>query len=353
MSQTISGYNLTELISRFPDFEPSYETISHKNVPKTYNIAFAIPTGKKVYLWYTFYNGQNALFLIDMNKNGRVLKCSKLKHSFVPTLAYSTLLYGVYLQETDAFLIEDIYYYKGLNLKGLTTGAKLIYIKDLLTNDITNSTDNMTISLPVFWYNNETEINVHDLKIPEDIKFDIPYNIHHVQYRILNEIVPFINISINRRPIMEKKKLTIKDKDNITYNKCKYTHDYNKIKNGTRAIFIIKADLQADIYRMYAEENKTKVYYNTACIPNYNTSVYMNKHFRNIKENNNIDYIEESEDEEDFQNINVDRFVDLNKELLFECEYKRKFKRWVPKRIIRDKNMHIIHISKLVKYNTR
>ena len=119
MSQIISGYNLSELISRFPDFEPSYETISHKNVPDTYNIALAIPTGKKVYLWYTFYNGANAVFLIDMNKNGRVLKCIKIKHSFVTQLAYSTLLYGVYLQETDTLLIEDIYYYKGLNLNSL------------------------------------------------------------------------------------------------------------------------------------------------------------------------------------------------------------------------------------------
>lgn len=352
MSQIISGYNLSELINRFPDFEPSYETISHKNVPNTYNIAFAIPTGKKVYLWYTFYNGTNAVFLIDMNKNGRVLKCTKIKHSFVPSLAYSTLIYGVYLQETDAFLIEDIYYYKGLNLKGLTTGEKLIYIKDLLTNDINNSTDNMTISLPVFWYNNVTENNDCDFKIPDNIKINIPYNIHHLQYRILNEIVPFINVSITRRPIMEKKKNITKSI--TTNNKCKYVHDYNKIIDGTRGLFLVKADLQPDIYRLYTRDNNnTKIYYNTACIPNYNTSVYMNKHFRNIKENINLDYIEESEDEDDFQNNNIDRFVDLDKELIFECEYKHKFKRWVPKRIIKDKNVRLIHISKLVKNKTR
>jgi hypothetical protein len=77
----------------------------------------------------------------------------------------------------------------------------------------------------------------------------------------------------------------------------------------------------------------------------------MNKHFRNIKENINIDYIEESDDEDDFQNTALDRFVDLDKELIFECEYKHKFKRWVPKRIIKDVNAHIIHISKLIKNN--
>ena len=319
MSQILSGYNLSNLITRFPEFEPSYETISHKNVPDKYNIAFAIPTGKKVYIWYTFYKNTNALFMIDMNKSGRVIKCTKLEHSFKDELAYSTLMYGVYIQETDAFLIEDIYYYKGLNLKGLTTGEKLIYIKQLLTNDINNNMSNMTICLPVFWYNNET--NNNEVKIPDDIKYDIPYNVHHIQYRIINEIVPFINIAMIKRPIMEKKKPEI----NVSNNKCKYIHDYNRLNDGMRCIFLVKADLQPDIYRLYANDNKNNIYYNTAYIPNYNTSVYMNKYFRNIKENNNLDSIEESEDEEDFQNTNVDRFVDLDKELLFECEYKQKF----------------------------
>ena len=94
-----------------------------------------------------------------------------------------------------------------------------------------------------------------------------------------------LDISINRRPIMERKKQVIKD--NTSYNKCKYIHDYNKIKDGTRGLFILKADLQPDIYRLYADENQNKIYYNTAYIPNYITSVYMNKYFRNIKENTN------------------------------------------------------------------
>ena len=56
----------------------------------------------------------------------------------------------------------------------------------------------------------------------------------------------------------------------------------------------------------------------------------MNKLFRNIKENNNLDALEESDDEEEFENINIDKFVYLNKSILIECQYNFKFKMWIP-----------------------
>ena len=91
----ITRYNLSQLISRFPDFEPSYETLSHKKVPEQYDFAMAIPTGKKSYLWYTFYKGGDGVFLIDMNKDGRVLKCTKLNsNNFVFTFFVIILEFG-------------------------------------------------------------------------------------------------------------------------------------------------------------------------------------------------------------------------------------------------------------------
>ena len=337
----ITGYNLSQLIGRFPNFEPSYETLSHKKVPEKYDFAMAIPTGKKSYLWYTFYKGDDGVFLIDMNKDGRVLKCIKIDHIYKSDVPYGTLLYGVHLQETNAFLVEDMYYYKGTNLKGLVSGEKFIYLNKLITNEITNTKQNMTISIPVCW----KVVDYGDDTIPEDIKLTIPYNIHHIQYRVLNDTMPFINVTVNKRPVIDKKKILVKPVKSNSVLQI----DYNRIRNGMRATFVVKADLQCDIYRLYASDNNGKrVYYNTAYIPNYNTSVYMNSHFRTVKENENIDFIEESEDEDDFQNTNLDKNVDLDKEIIFECEYKHKFKRWIPRKIIRDKNVKIIHISKLV-----
>ena len=56
----------------------------------------------------------------------------------------------------------------------------------------------------------------------------------------------------------------------------------------------------------------------------------MNNIFRIIKENKNLDYLEESDDEEEFENINLDKYVDLNKKYIMKCEYNFNFKKWIP-----------------------
>jgi len=73
----------------------------------------------------------------------------------------------------------------------------------------------------------------------------------------------------------------------------------------------------------------------------------MNSLFRNIRENRNLDYIEESEDEEEFENESDNKYVDLEKTLLMECTFHAKFKKWVPMRVVN--NQKIIHIGKLTR----
>ena len=56
----------------------------------------------------------------------------------------------------------------------------------------------------------------------------------------------------------------------------------------------------------------------------------MNRLFRIIKENDWLDALEESDDEEEFENPDPFKFVHLNKSVNMLCEYNRKFKKWVP-----------------------
>lgn len=100
-----------------------------------------------------------------------------------------------------------------------------------------------------------------------------------------------------------------------------------------RQFFQVKADLQNDIYHLYAAEN---IYHDLAYIPNVKSSIYMNSLFRNIKENQNLDLLEESDDDDDFEDVRPDRFVNLDKVILMECVYHNKFQRWVPIRVITD-----------------
>jgi hypothetical protein len=96
---------------------------------------------------------------------------------------------------------------------------------------------------------------------------------------------------------------------------------------GNKAIFKVKADLAADNYQLYTAED---LFYETAMVPTYKCSVMLNTLFRKIKENANLDLLEESDDEEEFENTKIDKFVDLEKIVLMECVYSKRFKKWQP-----------------------
>ena len=59
----------------------------------------------------------------------------------------------------------------------------------------------------------------------------------------------------------------------------------------------------------------------------------MNNIFRNIKENTDLDKIEESDDEEEFENVNLDKFI-IKKESKILCEYNQSLKGWVPIKLV-------------------
>lgn len=91
--------------------------------------------------------------------------------------------------------------------------------------------------------------------------------------------------------------------------------------------FVIRADAQNDIYYVLRSRDEP-ITANTmiAHIPNYKTSVMMNALFRNIKENRNLDALEESDDEDDA----LISLVDLNKCMPMSCAFNHRFKRWQP-----------------------
>jgi hypothetical protein len=63
----------------------------------------------------------------------------------------------------------------------------------------------------------------------------------------------------------------------------------------------------------------------------------MNSLFRTIKENKNLDLLEESDDEEEFENISIDKFVNLDKQLKMKCVFIQKYDSWQPIEISDDK----------------
>ena len=74
----------------------------------------------------------------------------------------------------------------------------------------------------------------------------------------------------------------------------------------------------------------------------------MNGLFRNIRENDDIDLGEESEDEDMFQNMNPDKYVDMSKKIKMHCVFQNKWRRWTPVSVVEDK-ARVVNIHELIK----
>ena len=350
----LNAIQCQNLMKRFPQFELSYETISHKKVSLNYNITLAIPAGKKFFAWFTFYKNKDVCYLMELNRDKKVSKVSRINTIFQPCISLGSVLYGTILENADPadekkfFIIEDIFYYKGISIGSFLFSEKLGYLHDFMKNQIVQRftcKNGLVFALPALWYNKQICDFECNINIPEKISSDIGYAIHHLQYRMLSATAPYLNISLTRKintPHIQPEK-ELKPIASV----CKPVIDFTKPQYKYATTFHVIADIQFDIYHLFAfGKNKSLVYYNVACIPDYKTSIFMNGLFRNIRENKNLDYIEESDDEDDFENVAEDRYVDVNKTLLIECIFSPKFKKWIPKRVMPNGSM-VVHINKV------
>jgi hypothetical protein len=167
----------------------------------------------------------------------------------------------------------------------------------------------------------------------------LPYKIVNILFRYFNTKKALYIKYYKPNVIFTDLKNEISDKNNIgntsnTSNTSNASNTSNRTNTSNRniknAIFIVKPEIQNDIYNLYIYKNGTEEYYDIACIQEYTTSVMMNRLFRNIKENQNLDALEESDDETEFQNEKEDKFVFLDKSFKMHCTYNVKFKKWTP-----------------------
>ena len=322
--------NNDEILQNFPNIELCFETIIHKTVPVQYNYVLAIPEGRKYFAWFTTYKTQNVCFLLEISNNKQICNIECIYTCFQRDLAYETVLYGTGFKQMGRrfFSCEDIYMYKGNTLTQNTHySKKLIMFQNIFKNEIKQVAYNnqmITFGLPIM------SVNVYNLN---DKIRDLSYKIKYIQFRteqnrILNK--PLVDV-VETIPVIPLRPLTlVRSVSSITKPIITKKNDRPKDRPKEK-IFTIKADIQNDIYNLYDVVSNELV--DIAYIPDYKTSVMMNKLFRNIKENQNLDALEESDDEEEFENDKIDKFVYLDRSFDMICEYNMKYKRWQPQQL--------------------
>jgi len=302
------------IMNRFPDIELSYDNILHKKVFA--DLYALIPEGKKCLVWFTYVKSKNVCLLLELNKNNSITNLYYQTYCFDSELSYNTILYGTYVKinENRFFTCEDILYYKNKNVQNLVFNKKINIISDLFHYNIKNtnlSSNNFVMTMPIIKASYEDVIRSSHC---------VSYNIYGIQFIDSKKSDPIGTMRI--------------------------------IKDTTEVIFKVKADIKQDIYNLYCLDNRVgEIQYNIAMIPDYKTSVFMNSLFRKIKENKNLDLLEESDDEDEFQDIREDKFVDLEKSILMKCVYIPRFRKWKPLSVVTDKDNSIRIISKKELYD--
>jgi hypothetical protein len=269
------------VLSKFPSFKLCYETIAHNKVADDVSIAVSIPKGSKCFVWFSLHNGAPTCILIERGRErGTIKDISVISCSFNPTII-GTVLSGTIVTRNRLIVLDDTYVYKNRVVSFMSPVERFRILGDLfLERKIVNVVDF------------KTQFMIAPVGKMYDLSF---YCIQHRKDNV------YVNVLVKNVAIAT---------------------------STTRKVFKVIAETQNDIYTLYDEND---VDCGLACIPTYEVSKMMNALFRNIKENRNLDSLEESDDEDEFENVSLDKFItDKSRVIKMECEYVRKFKKWQP-----------------------
>jgi hypothetical protein len=364
-AQNLSFADKQDLMSSFPNIKLCYDNIIHNKVENCsknieYDLCCAIPCGKKCFTWFTQVHNKNVCLVLELIDKKSINDIKVYNCVFNNELVYGkygTIFYGTlfHYSQTPFFTIEDVFYCKGDDVSGNNWSRKFNILSNIFSNDIKQISYNknfIVFGLPLM---------ARDTDELKTLIEDVQYKIYNIQFRSFNKtntldsilasgINSVVKISVPAVPTPERlqtPKPMRRPTPTQTPRQTLTQITPNAQTTPKNIIFKVKADIQNDIYHLYCMENNKEIFYNIAYIPDYKTSVMMNKLFRNIKENDNLDLLEESDDEEEFQNENIDRFVDMNKSYLMICKFNHKFKKWYPVKDFSNQNPLIVDKKEL------
>jgi hypothetical protein len=290
------------LIKKFPKIELSYEKRLHNKVHANTDLFLIIPKGKKFFAWFRYFNGKYKCFFYLLSNNKRYTQdileyncCfDKVLTTYIGTIVYGTIFST---KNIRFFSIEDVFFYKGKNVTTETTLLKWKTMNEIIksyTKQQYFTKNDIIFGLPI--YTDKRELITSHLT-------NLYYQPYAIQHRFFNKQKYYFNESIS-------------------------------IQRKYEAVFDVKARINEDMYDLFAIHEQQMVNIGVAYIANYDTSVFMNSIFRNIKENINLDFLEESDDDEEFENISPDKFVNLKKKCRIKCEYLNNFNMWKPIKVV-------------------
>ena len=278
-----------------------------------------LPVGKPAFLWFTFFEDSHAAFIVTTTQRGN--RYDIVKACFDDELAYGTILSGIFTIRSKEdgtphsfFCANDVVMYKGVDKRDDTMFQRLDTLSRIFNN---NEMSNLGPTDGVITI--RSSVMSSDFTVAQGHLNTLPYPTYGIRMFNMHD-----NKSIGILPATNSR----------------------TISKDIRSVFLVRANNDPDSYSLfgkrtdmnsrYGRDNDNLTNIGLALVPSYSDSVRMNILFRNIRENVSLDYIEESEDEDEFQDINPGKYLIDGAEHKMNCYFSKGCNRWVPESIASD-----------------
>ena len=253
-----------------------------------------------------------------------------------------TILYGTHLVDKKRFSVENVHYFCGMKQENDGSMTRFLRFFESLKKCNMGPTLPFQFFMPIMHASYADAFN--------DATSIKSYEVYSIQHRFLkrdcseykNLLFHLAQPQSQQQPLQQPQQQPQSQPATVKLaffpNQAHSKPTNVPLSKPHVRTFYVKADIQNDIYYVLHSLDEP-ITQNTmiAHIPNYKTSVMMNSIFRNIKENRNLDALEESDDEDEISDPgnpnNPDKcssLVDLNKCVKMEFIFNARFKRWYP-----------------------
>ena len=285
--------DMERVLCSAPNVERCYERLHRKVQPDCYMLA---AKGQPGLLWFTLVGGRETCFLGSWGRGrGRGCNWRPIWASYSSRLCAGTLIRGtvVACSANRVFACEDLLRYRGKDVGRATLTDKMPLLATLFRVDFARTQPPppfIITKLPV-WAASRAEA---DALVPT-----LPYSLYRVR--------AFSSLTRGLQEIQ----------------------DAGQPSAIRQLVLDVRARQVNDVYDLVCADGGVV---GTAAVPSYARSVALNRIFRNVRENENLDLLEESEDEEIFQSVGPGRYVDLQKCVRMVCTRVPRYPRLEPVR---------------------
>ena len=283
-----------------PPFELSYALERHRKVaPDVFMVA---PRGERVLVWFCSAEGEDACYLFRLDRHGRPCTHAREQACFSHSLCAGTLLYGVLQSAAEGegrrVVCEDVLWAKGERVERQPLNRKIGVLEEVFCRGLARPPSDryLDIALPIW---------TESLELATRIAAQSPYPCRGVfGYSLRLPGLRPLELE-SRAPVAAPRALD-------------------------RAVLVAQAASGPDAYVLSAQGPDALVPIGRASIPSLKASVMMNGLLRKIKENSNLDLLEESDSDGEFEDVSEGRHVHRERRVIMRCAYNGRHGAWEP-----------------------